>query len=79
MSDRGHLAQNVLHFARLLRQAGLPVGTGRPLLALRALEVAGIGSRADLRAVLEACLIDRFEHRALFEQAFAAFWRVHGC
>lgn len=73
---RGHLAENVLHFARLLRQAGLPVGTDRPLLALRALEVAGIDSRADLRAVLEACLIDRFEHRALFEQAFLAFWRV---
>lgn len=76
MAGRGHLAENVLHFARLLRQAGLSVGTGRPLLALRALEVAGIDSRADLRAVLEACLIDRFEHRVLFEQAFAAFWRV---
>lgn len=74
MSDRGHLAENVLHFARLLRGAGLAVGTDRPLLALRALEVTGIGSRADLHTVLEACLIDRFEHRALFEQAFAAFW-----
>jgi uncharacterized protein len=74
----GHLAENVLHFARLLRRAGLPVGTDRPVLALRALEVAGIDSRSDLRAVLEACLIDRFEHRALFEQAFTAFWRVPG-
>lgn len=78
MSDTGHLAENVLHFARLLRQAGLPVGTDRPLLALRALEVAGIDSRSDLHAVLEACLIDRFEHRALFEQAFMAFWRIPG-
>ncbi|HJS89775.1 MAG TPA: VWA domain-containing protein [Steroidobacteraceae bacterium] len=75
MSDPGHLAENVLHFARLLRAAGLPVGTDRPLLALRALELAGIDSRADLRTVLEACLIDRFEHRALFEQAFLAFFR----
>ena len=75
MSDPGHLAENVLHFARLLRAAGLPVGTDRPLLALRALELAGIDSRADLRAVLEACLIDRCEHRALFEQAFLAFFR----
>jgi uncharacterized protein with von Willebrand factor type A (vWA) domain len=78
MLERGHLAENVLHFARLLRQAGLPVGTDRPVLALRALQVAGIDSRADLRAVLEACLIDRCEHRALFEQAFLAFWRVPG-
>ena len=78
MPRTGHLAENVLHFARLLRGAGLPVGTDRPLLALRALELAGIESRSDLRTVLEACLIDRFEHRALFEQAFMAFWRVPG-
>ncbi|HYL04323.1 MAG TPA: VWA domain-containing protein [Steroidobacteraceae bacterium] len=73
--DAGQLAGNVLHFARVLRRAGLPVGTDRPLLALRALELAGLGSRADLYAVLRACLIDRIEHRALFDQAFHAFWR----
>jgi uncharacterized protein len=78
MRGDGRLAENVLHFARLLREAGLPVGTDRPLLALRALQVAGLDSRADLRAVLAACLIDRPEHRALFEQAFLAFWRVPG-
>ena len=77
MEERGHLAENVLHFARVLRRAGLPVGTDRPLLALRALEVAGIDTRADLHTVLEACLIDRFEHRALFEQAFLAFFGTH--
>ena len=71
----GQLASNVLHFARVLRKAGLPVGTDRPLLALQALEIAGIGSRADLYAVLRACLIDRIEHRELFDQAFQVFWR----
>ena len=71
----GQLANNVLHFARVLRKAGLPVGTDRPLLALQALEIAGVGSRADLYAVLRACLIDRIEHRALFDQAFLVFWR----
>jgi len=71
----GQLANNVLHFARVLRKAGLPVGTDRPLLALQALGIAGIGSRADLYAVLRACLIDRIEHRELFDQAFEAFWR----
>lgn len=71
----GQLADNVLHFARVLRKAGLPVGTDRTLLALKALEVAGLGSRADLYAVLRACLIDRIEHCALFDQAFEVFWR----
>ena len=71
----GQLANNVLHFARVLRKAGLPVGTDRPLLALQALAIAGVGSRADLYSVLRACLIDRNEHRALFDQAFQVFWR----
>jgi len=67
-------AANVVHFARVLRQAGLPLGTDRPLLALEALKVAGVASRADLYAVLRACLIDRIEHHALFDQAFQVFW-----
>lgn len=73
--DHGRLAENVLHFSRLLRHAGLPLGTDRPLLALEALAVAGMPSRGELRSVLEACLIDRVEHRALFRQAFEIFWR----
>jgi uncharacterized protein with von Willebrand factor type A (vWA) domain len=71
----GHLADNVVHFARVLRSAGLPVGTDRVLLALDALRVAGIESRTDFHAVLASCLIDRAEHRALFEQAFHLFWK----
>lgn len=71
----GHLADNVVHFARVLRAAGVPVGTDRVLLALQALRVAGIESRRDLYAVLAACLIDRHEHRVLFDQAFHVFWK----
>ncbi|MEO8281706.1 MAG: hypothetical protein ABI564_18550, partial [Ideonella sp.] len=71
----GHLAENVVHFARVLRHAGLPVGSDRVQLALQALQVAGLESRTDFHAVLGACLLDRIEHRALFDQAFALFWR----
>jgi uncharacterized protein with von Willebrand factor type A (vWA) domain len=71
----GRLADNVVHFARVLRAAGVPVGTDRVLLALEALRVAGIESRADFHAVLASCLIDRVEHRALFDQAFHIFWK----
>src|SRR6516162_4691839 len=70
----GQLADNVLHFARVLRKAGLPIGTDRPLLALQALQITGVSSRIDLYTVLRACLIDRIEHRALFDQAFRVFW-----
>lgn len=71
----GRLAENVVHFARVLRAAGLPVATDRVLLALAALKVAGIESRADFHAVLASCLIDRAQHRLLFEQAFHIFWK----
>ncbi len=71
----GRLADNVVHFARVLRTAGVPVGTDRVLLALDALKVAGIASRQDFHAVLSACLIDRREHQLLFDQAFHVFWK----
>ncbi|MCU0952975.1 MAG: VWA domain-containing protein [Burkholderiaceae bacterium] len=71
----GHLADNVVHFARVLRAAGVPVGTDRVLLALDALKVAGLAARDDLRATLHCCLIDRAEHRAIFDQAFHVFWK----
>ena len=71
----GKLADNVLHFARVLRKAGLPVGTDRALLALQALQLADVRGRKELHDVLEACLTSRLEHRALFDQAFHVFWR----
>lgn len=71
----GHLAENVLHFGRVLRAAGLPVGTDRIALAQQALQVAGLEQRRDFHAVLAACLVDRAEHRELFDQAFALFWK----
>jgi uncharacterized protein with von Willebrand factor type A (vWA) domain len=71
----GRLAENVTHFARVLRAAGMPVGTDRVLLALRALECAGLDSRADLRAALSSCFVARASELSLFDQAFYLFWQ----
>ena len=71
----GHLADNVMHFGRVLRQAGMPVPTDRIQLALTALQVAGLESKRDFHDTLAACFIDRAEHRELFEQAFYLYWR----
>ncbi len=68
-------AANVMHFARVLRSAGLPVGTDRVELALQALPLVGLHSRRDLHAVLGACLVTRHEHQPMFDQAFQLFWR----
>jgi uncharacterized protein with von Willebrand factor type A (vWA) domain len=69
------LADNIAHFARILRKAGLPIGTGDILAAVRAVETVGLASRDDLFWSLHATLVRRNEHRALFSQAFELFWR----
>jgi uncharacterized protein with von Willebrand factor type A (vWA) domain len=69
------LAENVVHFARLLRNAGLAVGPDRVLAGLEAMEAVGLGRRDDVHAALSAVMLDRHEQQALFDDAFAAFWR----
>jgi uncharacterized protein with von Willebrand factor type A (vWA) domain len=72
---QGRLAENVLHFVRVLRAAGLPVGPAKVLDALAAVEAVGVANRTDFREALAAVLVSRREHLALFEQAFDMFWR----
>ena len=69
------LADNVVHFARVLRSAGMPVGPDRVLAGLEAIEAVGLARRDDVHAALSAVMIDRHEQQALFDDAFAAFWR----
>ena len=69
------IAQNVAHFARVLRAAGLAVGPDRVLAAVAALECVGIERRGDVHAALSAVMIDRHEQQPLFDAAFDAFWR----
>ncbi len=69
------LATNVLHFTRILRESGLPLGTRSTLDALACVEVAGIETRQDLKAALRCVLVSRAEHLLLFDTAFDLFWR----
>jgi uncharacterized protein len=79
MSEQGgQLADNIVHFARALRAAGIPVGPGAVLDALAAVETAGIGTREDLYWVLHAVFVKRHEHSILFDQAFRIFFRRRG-
>jgi len=68
-------AENVVHFARVLRSAGIPVGPDRVLAALEAVEAVGVSRRDDVHAALSAVMLDRHEQQPLFDDAFAAFWR----
>src|ERR1039458_8228478 len=71
----GKLAENVMHFARVLRAAGLPIGPDRVVDALRALEAAGIERREDFYWTLAAVFLSKREQQELFDQAFHIFWR----
>jgi hypothetical protein len=71
------LASNVVHFARALRAAGLPIGTGRVKDALDAVAAAGL-AREDFYWALHAALVSRAEHRPVFDEAFRLFWRPPG-
>ena len=77
MSD-GQLAENIVHFARALRAAGIPVGPGAVLDALAAVEAAGVGTRDDFYWTLHAVFVKRHEHSLLFDQAFRIFFRRRG-
>src|SRR6478736_6344123 len=72
----GLIADNVIGFARALRTAGVPVGPGAVIDALKALRVIDIGNRADVFTTLEAIFVKRHEHALIFAQAFDLFFRA---
>jgi len=71
----GRLAENIMHFARTLRAAGLPVGPGKVIDAVRAVETAGVARRDDFYWTLHAVMVNRQDQREIFDQAFHVFWR----
>lgn len=70
-----HLAPNILNFVRLLRAAGLPVGSDRATRAIQAVQCAGVEDREGVRAALSCTLLSSHEDQPLFDQAFDLFWR----
>ncbi len=71
----GHLAANIMHFARVLREAGIPVGPGAVLDALDAAGAGPLRKREDFYWTLHSVFIKRREHKELFDQAFHVFWK----
>ena len=69
------LAENVVHFSRLLRRAGLRLGPASALDALAAAAAVDVLHRGELYWALHAVLVKRPEDFDLFDQAFRLFWR----
>jgi uncharacterized protein len=73
--EGGRLAANVMHFGRLLRRAGLPVGPAEVIAAQQALGLIDLGQREEMQTALAATMVHRHEQREIFDRAFALFWR----
>jgi uncharacterized protein len=71
----GRLLANLMHFARTLRAAGLPVGPGKVIDAVAAVEAVGVTDRRDFYWTLHAVFVNRPDQRLIFDQAFHVFWR----
>src|SRR3954471_369973 len=77
--SEGRLAENVMHFARLLRAAGLRIGPDRGVDCVRAPALTRERQvprrRADWYWTMSRGLLAREEQRPIFDQAFSIFWR----
>jgi uncharacterized protein with von Willebrand factor type A (vWA) domain len=71
----GKLAENIMHFARVLREAGIPVGPGAVLDALDAAMSGSLRTRDDFYWTLHAVFVKRRDQREVFDQAFHVFWK----
>ncbi len=74
----GALAENIMHFARALRAAGMPVGPGAVIDAIHAVECSGVRQREDFRAALESVFVTRYDQLVVFDEAFRIFWKRRG-
>src|ERR1035437_9681098 len=59
--DFDRILENVVLFARLLRRAGMTLGTGQILDFTRALEIIDIGNRDDVYHTARVILVGRRE------------------
>ncbi len=71
----GRFVQNIVHFTRALRKAGVQVGTAQLQTAISAVRATGFSNRFDYYFTLRATLITRPEHMDVFHQVFFMFWR----
>lgn len=74
---QSRLIDNLAGFARLLRGAGLTIGSEQLVQSVRALGLVGLRDRSDFYWALAGSLVTRPEHKAVFDQAFDLFWWSH--
>jgi uncharacterized protein with von Willebrand factor type A (vWA) domain len=71
------LLDNLLIFDRLLRRAGIHTHAGRLAEIVEALGHVNLAARDEVYHACRALLVHRQDQIAMFDLAFAAFWRRH--
>ena len=71
------IVRHVVTFGRVLREAGIEVGPGRVLDALRSLDAVDLTRQEDVYFALRQTLVSRHDELELFDRAFAA-WFLRG-
>jgi len=71
----GKLVENIVHFVRALRKAGIKIGTSQLESAISAVAAAGFTQRPDFYYALRATLVSRPENLEVFHQVFQLYWR----
>ena len=70
------LADHIVAFGRVLRRAGLGIGSHQIMDAVRAVEVVGVRREDDVYQALFSVFVRRRDQVDLFDQAFHLFWRA---
>jgi uncharacterized protein with von Willebrand factor type A (vWA) domain len=70
----GDFVLNSLHFARQLKEKGLPVTLGRTLDALRGLRLIRLEDREEAHSLFSTHYVSRPEELPVFDAVFEEFW-----
>ena len=70
----GDFVLNSLHFARQLKEKGLPVTLGRTLDALRGLMLIRLEDKQEAHSLFSTHYVSRPEELAVFDAVFEEFW-----
>jgi uncharacterized protein with von Willebrand factor type A (vWA) domain len=71
------LLARITDFARLLWELGLDVGPGRLIEVAEALPLVHLSDRQEFYTFLKVLLVSKHEQQAIFNLAFAYFWRAN--
>ncbi len=76
--DRENLAELVVDFARVLREAGVKCSIPEVIDAFNAVLYVGLNDLEKLREALRSTLVKDPEHYKVFEEVFEYFWEGRG-